>query len=324
MSLRRTIILIALVFAFGCTYGVSAQDTSQDTSMTTSQIHDVLERIDMDDDVIYYIRLTSGDILTGPIREISSDSSGTSLRIYSQIGKARVYIREIKYVGTYTAAYRQKHRTYIMPTAAPIGKDHFIGVWELAFLYAGAGISDFLSITAGRSVIPSVPGDQQVNVVNIKATLHQAPNGLLEEGMQYYAAGVNGTWLNDVNFLGHLYAVATFTGRRTSVSTMLFAKIVGKDDYIVSAGTLFNQFRFPYANGAIGVGLSLDSRMEHFHDMHFLAEVWTADITRPAGTALFVGVRINNTSFSSDFGITVANGPLILPTVSVAWTPFKY
>lgn len=292
--------------------------------MTTSQIDAVLEKIEMDDDIIYYIRLTSGDILTGPIREISSDSSGTSLRIYCQIGKARVFIREIEYVGTYVAAYRQKHRTYIMPTAAPIGKDHFIGIWELAFLYAGGGIGDFLSITAGRSVVPSVPGDQQVSVVNVKATVHQAPNGLLEEGMQYYAAGVNGTWLNNSNFLGHLYAVATFTGRRTSVSTMLFAKVAGPDEYTVSAGTLISQFRFPYANGAIGVGLSLDSRVNHHHDMHFLAEIWTADITRPAGTALFVGMRIANTTLATDFGITVANGPVILPTVSFCWTPFTY
>lgn len=318
MSVHHLTILLSLVLAIGCSKCLVAQDTI----MTTSQINDVLNLIDMDDNIIYYIRLTSGDILTGPIREISSDSSGASLRIYCQIGKARVFIREIKYVGTYEAAYRQKHRTYLMPTAAPIGKDHFIGLWELAFLYGGAGIADIVSITAGRTFVPSVPGDQQASVVNIKATVYQAPNGLLEQGTQYYAVGLNGAWLNNVNFFGHIYAVATFTGLRTSVSTMLFAKIAGKDIYTVSTGTLFNQFQFPFANGAIGVGLSLDSRINHYHDMHFLAEIWNADITHPASTALFVGLRINNTNVATDFGITVATGPLVLPSVSFAWTPF--
>jgi len=303
-----------------CTVCASAQTRAD--SMTTTQIHDLLEKIEMDDDIIYYIRLTSGDILTGPIREISSDSTGTSIRIYCQIGKARVYIREIEYVGTYEAAYRQKNRTFIMPTAAPIGNDHFIGLWEIAFLYAGVGIADVVSITAGRTFVPSVPSDQQASVVNIKATVYDAPNGLLEEGKQYYAVGVNGAWLNDVNFLGHIYGVATFTGRRTSVSTMLFAKIMGKDIYTINGGTLFNNVQFPFANGAIGVGLSLDSRVNHFHDAHFLAEIWCADITRPASTALFLGLRLNNTNLSSDFGITVAQGPLILPSVAFSWTPF--
>lgn len=298
--------------------------TAQDTTMTTSQIKSVLDEIEIDDNIIYYVRLTSGDILTGPIKEISTDSTGASIRIGSQIGRARIFIREIKYIGTYDAAYRHKHRTFIMPTAAPIGNDHFIGLWELGFVYAGVGISDFASITAGRSFIPSVPGDQQISIVNIKATVHDAPNGLLEQGRQYYAVGFNGTWLNAVNFIGHLYGVATFTGRRTSVSTMLFAKVTGQDAYTISAGTLFNQFRMTYANGSVGVGLSLDSRMDNHHDMHFLAEVWNADLTRPAGTALFVGVRINNTNVTSDFGITVASGPLVIPSVSFAWTPFNF
>lgn len=285
-------------------------------------IIDVVDDIDIAEEVVYFVRLHNGDLLSGPVREIANDAEGTFIRLGTEIGRAKVYLHQIAWIGTQERSYRQHHRLYIMPTAEPIGKDHFLGLWELLFLYGGVGIGDVVSITAGRTAVPGIPFDQQVSAVTAKATVYAGDNGIVEGGKQYYAVGVAAGWLNDANFLANIFAVATFTGKRSSVTTMMFAKVAGPDVYTFHAGRIIDPFNLTYASGKIGVGLGLDSRIEDRHDIHVVGELWNADITRPSNTALYLGLRLANTAFSMDFGMTVLTAPAVVPTVAFAWTPF--
>lgn len=281
-----------------------------------------LDAMEYDTDAEYYVRLINGDVVTGQIVEISTDSSGSFLRIATSFGRARLYAREISWIGTREASYRARHRGMLLPTAQPIGNDHYLALVEGVMPTIGVGIGSVLSITAGRTVVPGIGWSNQFSTVNVKGTVYEGQNGLVEQGKQVYALGINGAWVNDVNFIGHLYGVATFTGKRTSVSTLVHAKISGKDDYTVSGGTLVSPFRFPYANGTIGVALMMDVRFPEMHDLHFIGELWNSDLRRPSNSALFMGVRQGNTTLAFDFGVAVLPGPNVAPALVVQWTPF--
>ena len=316
VSMKRIVLVMMLVLSYACAvpYTSSAQDLGIG--------NEVLDALEYDTDAEYYVRLINGDVVTGQIVEITSDSSGSFLRIATSFGRARLYAREIAWIGTRESSYRARHRGILLPTAQPIGNDHYLALVEGVMPTIGVGIGSVLSITAGRTVVPGIGWSNQFSTVNVKGTVYEGSNGLVEQGKQVYALGVNGAWVNDVNFIGHLYGVATFTGKRTSVSTLVHAKIAGKDDYTVSGGTLFGQFRFPYTNGTIGVALMMDVRFPELHDLHFVGELWNADLRRPSNSALFVGVRQGNTALTFDFGIAVLPGPNVAPAFVVQWTPF--
>jgi hypothetical protein len=311
--MKRLIVIIGMLVAVASAHA--------QLMMSTDDLDALEEQIRDDPDRVFFVRLINGDVLTGPLLAVERSDDGVALRIGATIGRAKVYLREIAFLRAIDDAYRHRHRGYILPTAQPIGDDHFLGVWELAFLYAGGGIGP-ISITGGRTLVPGIPMSDQFSVVNVKVTVHEADNGLVEGGKQYYAVGVNGAWLNDKNFMGHVYGSATFTGRRTQVTTTMFAKVSGEDLATINVGTLVNPFVLPYANGAIGIGLSLDTRMPSFNDLHVIAELANADITRPANTILYLGLRTASSSIAMDFGIALAPGPLAIPAVAFAWTPF--
>lgn len=314
MMRAMAVMLIVLLYAVVMPERVAAQDVG---------IGDrVLDEMEYDTDAEYYVRLVNGDVVTGQILEISSDSTGTFLRLAASFGRARLYAREISWIGLRETSYRARSRGILLPTAQPIGNDHYLALVEGVMPTIGVGIGSILSITAGRTVVPGIGWSNQFSTVNIKGTLYEGPNGLVEQGKQVYALGVNGAWINDVNFIGHVYGVATYTGKRTSVSTLVHAKVSGKDDYTVSGGTLFSPFRFPYANGTIGLAFMMDVRFPEFHDLHFIGELWNADILRPSNSALFVGVRQGNTALTFDFGVAVLPGPNVAPALVVQWTPF--
>lgn len=310
------------VFVLVMMFGVGLVDAAAQVVMSERELEVFEDRVDEDNERIWYIRLLNGDVLSGPILKVEHDSAGTAVRIAAPIGRAKVYLHEMAWISTADESYRHRHRTYIMPTAEPIGNDHYAGLWEIAFLYAGAGIGDIVSITAGRTFVPSVPASDQLSLINIKATVYESDNGLVDGGRQYVAVGYNGAWLNARNPFGHAYVVGTWTGRRTQVSTMMFAKVVGPDIYTVSTGSLFNPFLVNYSTGTVGVGLSLDTRISDHHDLHVIGELWNSDITRPANTMLFLGLRTATSVVAMDFGLAVFSAPAVVPLVSFAWTPF--
>ncbi len=314
MMRALAVLLIVVLYAVSMPQRVAAQEIG-----IGDRVLDVME---YDTDAEYYVRLVNGDVVTGQILEISSDSTGTFLRLAASFGRARLYAREISWIGLREASYRARSRGILLPTAQPIGNDHYLALVEGVMPTIGVGIGSILSITAGRTVVPGIGWSNQFSTVNIKGTLYEGPNGLVEQGKQVYALGVNGAWINDVNFIGHVYGVATYTGKRTSVSTLVHAKVSGKDDYTVSGGSLFSPFRFPYANGTIGLAFMMDVRFPEFHDLHFIGELWNADILRPSNSALFVGVRQGNTALTFDFGVAVLPGPNVAPALVMQWTPF--
>lgn len=282
----------------------------------------VLSDMEFIDDATYIVRLVNGDMLSGPIVETDSDPAGAYIRISASIGRAKVYAKEIDFIGTRDQQYRHWHRGFIMPTAQPIRNDHFVSLVEGVLPYAGVGIGEYVSITGGRSLIPAIPWQDQVSVIDGKFTFAKSENGLVDEGFQYYAVGVNAGWLNDVNFMGHIYGVATWTGKRTQASTMFFAKVAGKDASLIGAGNIISPFGFVYTNGTVGAALSLDTRFPEFHDLHFVGELWAQDLTKPANTMLYLGLRTANTSVAMDFGLAIVPGPMVFPLVAFAWTPW--
>ena len=288
------------------------------SSMTDEEL---LKRV-FDDDDTYVIRMETGDVLTGPIVEFAEDENGAYVRVASVVGRAKVYAKEIAWISTVDAAYRHRHRGYILPTAQPIRNDHFLALIEGVMPYMGFGIGEWFSMTGGRTLLPGIDWSEQISMLNVKFTVFETENGLIPEGEQYYALGFNGGWLNDVNFMGHVYGVATFTGKRTQASLMMFAKVAGKDLYTLTAGDLIDPINFALANGTFGVGIGLDTRFPEMRNLHFIGELWNADLTRPSNTILYLGLRMTSTAVAMDFGLTIVPGPAVVPAVAFAWTPF--
>lgn len=274
------------------------------------------------DDVTYVARLNNGDIVSGPVVEYGDDDKGAWVRIKATIGRAKIYASEIARIASKDDSYRHRHRGYILPTAQPIRNDHFVALIEGVLPYFGFGIGEWFSMTGGRTLVPGVGWENQFSVINMKFTLHKDDNGLIEEGESYYALGLNGAWLNDVNFMGHIFGSATFTGKRTQATLMMFAKVAGDETYTVSGGSLFNAFNFTMTNGTFGVGIGLDTRFPEQRNLHFIGELWNADLTKPTNTAMYLGLRLTSSAVAMDTGLTIVPGPAVIPTVAFAWTPF--
>lgn len=289
---------------------------------TASAIEDAeLEDLEIDPEVEYYIRLHTGDVYTGLLSTVAIDGRGAHVSITTSAATTKIYAGDIAWISTRDHAYRARNRGAVLPTAEAIGNDMYVGLTEVVLPTIGFGVFDVGSITLARTLIPGIGMENQLSLVNLKATVHEDVNGLVEGGRQIYAIGFNGTWLNDVNFLGQLYGVATFTGKRARVSTMIFGKVVGKDDYTINTGSLGSSFRFPYANGTMGIGLMIDVRFPEFHDLRVLAELWGANIQRPSQSVFFLGLRSASTAVTYDFGLGLFPGGNLVPVVNFAWNP---
>jgi hypothetical protein len=181
-----------------------------------------LQDMEIDTEVEYYVRLTNGDVVTGFLSDVSADKQGARIQMKMAVATITIYAKDIAWIGTREQAYRSRNRGFVIPTAEPIGNDFYIGVISGAIPTVGFGLFDVGSIVFARSFIPGLSMREQFSLINLKATVYQAENGLIEGGRQFYAIGINGSWINDVNFIGHLYGVGTFTGTRSRVSTVLF------------------------------------------------------------------------------------------------------
>lgn len=281
-----------------------------------------LENFDPDPELVYYVRMSNGDVLSGLSTQVKEDGKGNYIELTTINGRIKIYEENIAWIGLYIDSYRADSRGLLIPNAEPIGNDAYIGVTEAVMPTVGIGYTPYLNVVAGRTIIPGIGAENQFSIVNIKSTLYEAENGLVEGGKQFYAVGFNGSWVNDVNFIGHVYTAATFTGKRTRVTTLLHWKAVGKEVYTISSGTLANRFQFPYINGTLGVALMMDIRFPELHDVHLLGELWGADISRPAQSGLFIGLRQTNNQLTYDFGLGLLPRGVLVPIVNFAWTPW--
>ncbi|HPD34352.1 MAG TPA: hypothetical protein PKV40_08415 [Candidatus Kapabacteria bacterium] len=271
-----------------------------------------------DRDII--VRMMNGDILTCKILDFEkSDSVNYSISIQTPIGKTKVFSYEIAEIQPVEKYNRQSHRIFLLPTAEPIGKNHFIGDFEMLFLYGGVGIFNFLSITAGTSIIPSIPLNDQISVANAKVTFLTL-NGDTYLDKMSFALGGNYALINTDNKLYHIYTSASITMPKTIASISVYTKFGNQDVYAVHFDK--NLFDMTYENGSFGIAAGLDTRFSTTKDIHFIGEVWNSDVAKPTNTAVLVGFRICNTTLSADFGFAISPAPFVIPFASFVWTPF--
>lgn len=272
-------------------------------------------------DVQYIVRLQNGDIISGVFDSYVSDpEDGDGIQLRTEVGTAVIYNYQIVEIGEKNNYYRHNHRIYILPTAEPIKNNHYIGNFELMMLYFGAGFGDIVSISGGRSIIPGVPGRHQISTLNLKATLYSSYFGSVNRTLGF-ALGGNMAFINDRNRFLHLYGVGTLKLSRTSITASMFGKVGGGEFYDVRFG-YENLYSMYYEDGAIGIGLGLDTKFSKTHNIHFIGEVWNSNIAKPQNSGFLLGFRLCNSTVAADFGLAVFTAPFIVPFTSFVWTPF--
>lgn len=276
--------------------------------------------IDLNFGDTYVFKLKNGDLITGLAKnEVEVDNFGKGITVETQLGEAVIFYDQIEEYRLEEEQYRHAHRIYFMPTAVPIGDNHFVGDFELLFIYGGFGIMDKISVTAGRSIIPTIPSEEQITEMNIKFTV-------LEEKYEDFdgkldlAVGGNLAFINNDNRFIHAYSVATFQKKRSRLSAALFFKLGSEDVYRPNFRDNF--FDVNYGNGSVGLALGLDTKFTHWHDIHFIGELWNANLAKPQDTGVLLGFRLANTKFGADFGLAFFTTPVVAPFFSFVWTPF--
>lgn len=268
----------------------------------------------------FVFRLNNGDLVTGIVLEsINDPNEGEGVRLKTELGRAVIFANQIADFYLKDKRYRHNHRIYLQPTAEPISNNYFIGAFQLLFVYAGGGIADILSLSAGRSLIPSISGKEQISLLNAKVTFY----GEKFESMQgefNFAVGANLSFANHDNRLVHYYTVASFRGERTLFNGTLFYKAGSGNFYKVYFG--HNEFDMIYHDGSLGIALGIDTKFSKWHDLHFIGELWNTNVSKPSHTAVLLGFRLANTMFAADFGLAFFTLPYVAPFVSFTITPF--
>lgn len=272
-----------------------------------------------DASTVYSIKLTNGDLITGLITEIFDDGEGYSLRIKTELGNAVIFDNQIYDIYIKSREYKHAHRVFLMPTAEPIGKDYFIGSYELVLFMAGFGISDIFSFTAARSFIPTIASRYQISNFNAKFTLYKLAFTEVAKSVSI-ALGGNYMLINHNNQLLHIYNSTSVDFGRTMLTANIFYKAGNKEFHDIYFDTYYVDMYYP--NGAFGLGLGLDTKFPRRNDIHFIGELWNIDVMNPTKSALMLGLRICNTSISADFGFSFFTQPFIAPFASFVWTPF--
>ncbi len=276
------------------------------------------EQLIISEDVEYVFRLINGDLLTGSIIERSEDEKGYYVRMKTIIGNPIIYEDEVIEIRLFERQYRHSHRVFLLPTAMPISDNHYIGNFELGMFMAGVGITDYVSIIAGRSILPFALPHQQISLANAKISLYNFSLENIDADI-FFAAGGNLAYVNDNNRMIHYYGNATYLGEKTSVTAAIFYK-AGSQDYAMIR--FRNEFLdLVYPDGSFGVGFGLDTKFSHRHDLRFIAEIWNNNINLPSSTLINLGFRLAGTMFSADFGLAFFTEPLAVPFVSFVWTP---
>lgn len=279
-----------------------------------------VEEIEPSEVVEYLVRLNNGDLISGNILDVVEDEEyGAGIEMRTEIGTAIIYADQIAAVWPVEDYYRHSHRIFLLPTAYPIGDDHFIGNFEIFMVYAGIGFWDYVSVTAGRTFVPGIPSGDQISVFNAKWSIYSMQfNEYLQEIA--FAAGANLTFLNHDNKFVHGYGTATVDFGRTVLTGTLFYKTGA--DQIIDFHLQNYTHTFLYTNGSWGLGAGMDVKLSDRRDLRFIGEIWNSDFAMPTNSGVLLGFRLNNERFATDFGIAVFTQPFAAPFVSFVWTPF--
>lgn len=281
----------------------------------------ILEGVFPSDEVEYVIRLKNGDLLSGYVTEIvNHQEEGEGILLETAIGLATIYANQILEIEFEPYYYKHSHRVFLLPTAAPVRDDYFIGAFELMFFYAGGGIGDWLSFTGGRSVVPFIPDEQQITVGNIKLS---APAFAIDTSSDLslgLAGGVNMAFINHDNRFVHYYGTATINFPTTSITGSVFYKAGSEDVYLLDIDNSIYDVVYP--DGSFGIGFGLDTEISGRHGVHFIGELWNSDVNKPTNSGVLLGLRIFNSGFSADFGVSFFMQPFVAPFASFVVTPF--
>lgn len=205
---------------------------------------------------------------------------------------------------------RDPGRHFIMPTAQAI-EGGFIGAWELAFLQAGIGFDNVVSITAGITAMPTVAFRSQFAFVNTKLTIADEP-------MFAFAIGGNFLRLTSALPYVHLFAVGTYEHEdKTRISGSVFYKASGEDFPVVDV-VPYGSFAFTYG-GALGAGVGFDTPFLDISNMRLVGELWNHDMQSPTKLMALLALRVESSRFSSDFGFAYFTMPLLAPVANFVW-----
>ncbi|MCL2313591.1 MAG: hypothetical protein FWC41_14140 [Firmicutes bacterium] len=301
--------------------------------------------------VEYTVLLKNGDMISGKIIEIFNENydaniADTNNEIDLQksiqqvknrhlaliinsnlLGEIIIYEDEIVNIKAKKTDTRQNHSLYLMPTANPISNNHFIGNYELVLIYGGIGLTDWVSLTAGHTMIPETRPSDQISLVNVKVSSPAIfdKNHIYGSNIRF-ALGGNLAWVNSHNKMFHLYGVATFNSFYTNNSNFsvgVFYK-AGYQDY-PSTVRFFDRppMAFDYPDGSFGMCAGLERRFPTRKDLSLIMEVWNSDVMNAANTAILLGFRLSGAKVYADFGISFFTQPFAIPFFSFVWMPFN-
>jgi len=290
--------------------------------LSPSAYSTILDGVKASNEIEYTIRLKNGDILTGYITEFVSSSNldeGDGIKLRTSIGKATIYESQIAEICINGEDSRSQHRIYMLPTAEGIGNNHYIGLFEMLFLYTGVGITDWVSITAGTTLLPGTRWDEQIKICNLKLTVYNQKPYPLGDGFSF-AVGGNLAFVNNNNRIVNIYGAGTYQGEKTTLTASVFYKTGGESFYVLNFGE--NSINMVYEEGAIGIGIGIETKFSTWKNFHFIGELWNNNVAKPTRSGVLLGFRLGNTLVSADFGLAFFTQPLIVPFTSFVFTPF--
>jgi hypothetical protein len=212
---------------------------------------------------------------------------------------------------------RDGYRHFVMPTGKPVDGG-YLGFWELAFLQAGYGFGDFISLSGGFTVMPTVAFRSQIGFAQSKLTFFD------ELGLSL-SAGLNFLRLTSDNTFIHGFGVLTYEApTQTRISGMLFYKLSastadGTDNPLVIVNVIpYGQFSFIY-NSNLGGALGFDTPLPDNPNVRFVGEIWNHDLSTPNKLGIIAAMRVESDRFSSDFGFMYFTLTLIAPFANFDW-----
>lgn len=316
-------IFIFLFSLLSFSLNIFAQDNEEIESKQEYEnylISDVFKGIKILPYRIYLVRLNNGDVLSGKVLEINRDKNQKLfIKLANILGNPIIYEDDIIEIYEEPSKNRHRHRHFIMPTGFEIGDNHFISNYMLGVFYGGVGILDFISITAGRTFIPTIESQYQGTVANFKLTVIDEEWDTMDGGLKIGLGG-NVAFLNNTNNINHIYTTFTFYGEKSDITGLVFAKTGNEDIYDFRLNE--NLYNFIYEDGAFGLGLGITTKISSTHNVFFVGELWNTNITKKTNTALLGAIRLANTNFSADFGFVFMTVPYFFPVMNFAWTPF--
>jgi hypothetical protein len=265
--------------------------------------------------------LKSGDEFSGFVTENGEkDEYGKYLKLQTALGIPKIYYAEIDGVQEYNNIYKNDHRVFLMPTAEPIAGAPFVGNYEAFFFYGGFGITQYFSLTAGRTAIPLLYTGQQFSMINVKSTFLTVPFDSID-GHLSLALGGNVSFINNDNRLIHIYTAATVKFKRSSFTTTVFYKTGSDDWYDIDYMNLVAPIY--YANGTIGFGMGIDTKFPGRNNLFFTGEIWNKDIADLRSSCFSLGFRSVYDKLSMEWGFILFTNPYIVPYFGFTWTPFN-